>query len=120
MEIFEKHGSYKIKKTSSQSNFCLKQDNKFIFNHPQIADVFKNFFSNFPTSLLNLLPRASNVYNSQTTLNYYEGLNITKEFEFSRVSENTVKDLINDLELNKSPGFDDISSIFLRMGVPLL
>ena len=109
-------GVTKFKIPSSQSNFCLKKDNEFIFNHRQIANVFKDFFGNLSTNLLNLLPRASNVYNNQTTLNYYQGLNISKEFEFSRVSEETIQELINNLELNKAPGFDDITSNFLKDG----
>ena len=57
------------KSKKSQSNFCLKEGNEFIFDKLNIANIFKSFFGNLAKQLVNLLPIASNKYNYETFMN---------------------------------------------------
>ena len=94
-------GVTKSKSAASDANFCMKINNNFVFDHLQIANIFKDFFENLSTNLLNLLPRASNRFTKATTLDFYRKLNISKRFIFSKVDESIVREVIANLGVNK-------------------
>ena len=66
--------------------------------------------------------RAPNIFNSQTTKNYYAktSCNVSNDFEFSNVSEEDVKKILLSLDTSKAAGIDQIPAKFLRDGAEVL
>ena len=105
---------------SGASNICLKEDDKFVFDPVVTSNIFKTFFSDIANNLLSQLPNAPNRFNKNSVSEYYKKLKLTNKFEFSHVSNETVLNILQNLDVNKSAGIDNIAAIFLRDGAEIL
>ena len=83
--------------------------------------MLKNFYSDLSENLLSKLPPASNRYGEQYLKNFYQDLNLKADsFEFSKVSEADVLTLLNDVDLTKASGIDNIGGHFIKDGAKVL
>ena len=110
------------KKSSSgaQNNICIKDNDKLMFDPSSIAKVFNFFFSDIAKNLLDRLPTAPNRFNKNSVSTYYSSLNLEKKFNFSRVTVETVQDILKNFDVTKSAGIDNISGLFLKDGAEVL
>ena len=76
-----------------QSNISLNKDGAIQLEALGNANTFKRFYSELAGGLQEKLSRACNKLNSQTTKNYYAktSCNVSNNFEFSNVSEKSLK-----------------------------
>ena len=67
-----------------QSKISLKKDGVIQFEALENANTFKRFYSELARGLQEELPRAPNIFTSQTTKNYNAktSYNVSKDFEF--------------------------------------
>ena len=109
------------KVTSKSANICLKNNGALSFDLQKNAEIFKEFYSNLARNLLNKLPNASNKFNSQSLIDYYENYKLERNsFKFSDVSEETVLIVLKNIEPTKASGIDNISGRFLKDAAPVL
>ena len=106
-------------KSVSTPNVCLKENNSYIFDPKQVANIFKNFFSNLAKNLVSKLPPPPNKFGKTFFSSYYENLNIQSEFELQKLEEDTVLENLEKLK-PKATGVDNISSRFLKDGANVL
>ena len=91
------------KVTSKSANICLKNNGALSFDLQKNAEIFKEFYSNLARNLLNKLPNASNKFNSQSLIDYYENYKLERNsFKFSDVSEETVLIVLKNIEPTKA------------------
>ena len=103
------------------SNICLKKDDKICYDDKANANAFKDFFCNLASYLVAKLPPPSNGFGLNTVRNYYQdilGLFHSK-FKFSNVTEDLLRQLLTDMNINKVAGIDNLSGKFLRDGTSI-
>ena len=66
--------------------------------------------------------RAPNIFNSQTTKNYYAktSCNVSNDFEFSNVSDEDVKEILLSLDTSKAAGMDQKPAKYLKDSAEVL
>ena len=84
------------------------------------SNIFKTFFSDVAKNLLEKLPTAPNRFNKISVSNYYKNLKLIDKFQFSPVTEETINDILKNLDITKSAGIDNIAAIFIRDGAEIL
>ena len=103
------------------SNICLKKDDKICYDDKANANAFKDFFCNLASYLVAKLPPPSNRFGLDTVRNYYQdilGL-FPSKFKFSNVTEDLLRQLLTDMNINKVAGIDNLSGKFLRDGTSI-
>ena len=60
------------------------------------------------------------MFNKNSVSDYYKNLKLTNKFEFSHVTDEAVLKILQNLDVNKSAGIDNITAIFLRNGTEIL
>ena len=76
-----------------------------------------NFFLNIASVLVNNLPSPPNIFTTFSSIvrNFYINKNITpNSFILNPISEQFVNNELCKLNVNKSPGYDEISAKFLK------
>ena len=97
------------------SNFNVVESNDALtFDKKDIAKVFKDFFSNLAESLLIKLPNAPNKYNIESLFQYYSKFVIEKPFHLSITSQAEVFKIIQNIDILKAAGIDNLSGKCLK------
>ena len=109
-------------KKSNAGNICLKdQMGELQFNSEVNTKIFKNFFSNLASDLVNKLPMASNIFTDTSTTKFYEGYNIIpNSFNFYEINESYIYKQLIAINSHKAAGIDNISGRFLKDGSKVL
>ena len=109
-------------KKSSASKICLQNENGDLTFEPKSnANIFKTFFVNLASNLLSKLPIATNVFNDESTSDFYDDLNIDQNsFHLVNVSEENIFHQLAAINPNKAAGIDHLSGRFLRDGAKIL
>ena len=103
------------------SNFnAVESNNALTFDKKTIAKIFKDFFSNLAESLLIKLPNAPNKYNIESVFQYYSKFIIEKPFHLSITSQEEVFKIIQNIDISKAAGIDNLSGKFLKDGAEIL
>ena len=103
------------------SNFDeVESDHALTFDKRTIAKIFKDFFSNLAESLLIKLPNAPNKYNIESVFQYYSKFIIEKPFHLSITSEEEVFKMMQNIDISKAAGIDNLSGKFLKDGAEIL
>ena len=105
---------------SGVTNVCLKENDKFVFDPAAISNVFKTFFSDIAINLLAKLPTAPNRFNKNSVSEFYKKFNIKNKFQFSHVTDETILEILKNLDVTKATGIDNIAAIFLKDGAEIL
>ena len=106
------------KKCTEIPNICLKSEKKLSFDSKDIAEIFKNYFSELAENLLLKLPPAPKIFGSYATSLYYRPLNLmSNEFQFSKVNVTTVTTILENIDPSKAAGFDNIGGKFVKDGL---
>ena len=113
-------GATKKNSRSGAHNISLKVDDEIVSDPTKTSNIFKTFFSEISKSLLDKLPDPPNKFNINSVREYYKFLNLREEFNFSRVSEETVHKIIQNLDVKKAAGIDNVSAVFLKDGAEFL
>ena len=82
--------------------------------------TFKDFFSNLAESLSIKLPNAPNKYNIESVFPYYSEFIIEISFHLSDASEEEAFKIMQNIDISKAAGMDDLSGEFLKDGVEIL
>ena len=106
--------------SGAQNNICIKDKDKVMFDPTSIANIFKTFFSGIAKNLLDRLPTAPNRFNKNSVSTYYSSFNLVNKFYFSHVTVETVQEILQNFDITKSAGIDNISGLFLKDGAKVL
>ena len=85
-----------------------------------MAKTFKDFFSTLAESLLIKLPNAPNEYDIESGFQYYSKFTIEKPFHLSITSQEEVFKMIQNIDILKAAGIDNLSRNFLKDGAEIL
>ena len=103
------------------SNFnAFESNNALTFDKKTIANIFKDFFSHLAESLLIKLSNAPNKYNIESVFQYYSKFIIEKPFHLSITSQEEVFKIIQNIDISKAAGIDNLSGKFLKDGAEIL
>ena len=108
-------------KTSAQSNICLENDNKLLFDSTSIAETFKTFFANLASNLVKKFPSPKGFFGKTFVSEFYK--NIVSEnnnFNLHYTSNEEVIKIIKKIEPSKAAGIDNLSGKFLKDGAEIL
>ena len=122
-ELWKTLNGLGLPKKGSQSgaaNVCLKENDEFVFDPAAISNVFKTFFSDIAINLLAKLPTAPNRFNKNSVSEFYKKFNIKNKFKFSHVTDETILEILKNLDVTKATGIDNIAAIFLKDGAEIL
>ena len=73
-----------------------------VYNKPEIADAFNDFFTNIGQKLASQIPKSSKIFET-----YINKVNV--KMESKSLSINELKDAFFSLKINKSSGVDKVS-----------
>ena len=90
------------------------------FEPKDVSRIFKNFYENLAQSLVDKLPAAPNKFNNETTKLYYDNMKINGELKFAEIDSTQIFDILRKTNINKAPGIDKLSGIFIRDGAEIL
>ena len=108
-------------KLTSNSKICLEKEGHIVHDTKTNANVFKNFFSELAVSLVNKLPKPIGLFGQQKIENYYNQKNIPQNsFFFQKTSEERVFEILNDIDIKKACGIDNLHGQFLRDGAQVI
>ena len=108
-------------KKSAQSKICLEKNGKTTFNSKENAEIFKTFYENLSTDLVNKLPKSTNKFGMDSVRKYYNGLGIQSEsFKFEPASETMVNLILESINPDKAVGVDNLAGRFLKDGSNIL
>ena len=96
-DIIEKS---KIKSTNLPRKLTINKVD--VYNKPEIADAFNDFFTNIGQKLASQIPKSSKIFET-----YINKVNVKMESKSSSINE--LKDAFFSLKINKSSGVDDVS-----------
>ena len=82
--------------------------------------MFKDFFSNLAEPLLIKLTNAPNKYNIEPVFQYYSKFIIEKPFHMSITSEEEVLKIMQNIDISKAAGTDNLPGKFLKDGAGIL
>ena len=99
---------------------AVESNNALTFDKKTTAKIFKYFFSNLAESLLIKLPNAVNKYNIESVFQYYSKFIIEKPFHLSITSQKEDFKIIQNIDISKSAGIDNLSGKFLKEGAEIL
>ena len=104
-------------KNKEKSKIVINIENNVCFDPKKIAQYMNNFFLNIASVLVNNLPSPPNIFTTFSSIvrNFYINKNITpNSFILNPISEQFVNNELCKLNVNKSPGYDEISAKFLK------
>ena len=93
-------GKSKIKSINLPRKFTINKVD--VYNKPETADAFHDFFINTGQKLARQIPKSSKTFET-----YMDKLNVIMDSK--PLSLNELKDAFFWLKINKSPGVDDVS-----------
>ena len=93
-------GKSKIKKTNLPRKLTINKVD--VYNKPEIADAFNDFFTNIGQKLASQLPKLSKTFET-----YMNKVNVLMDSK--PLSLNELKEAFFSLKINKSSGVDDVS-----------
>ena len=105
----------------NQSNISLKKNGVIQFEPTNIANAFKDIYSDFTGNLVRKLPVALNKFNYNSTKQYY--MTIEKSclnFELCNATLESIKKILTSLDASKGFGLDGISSKLMKDGPEVL
>ena len=100
-DIIEKS---KIKSTNLPRKLTIKVD---VYNKPEIADSFNDFFTNIGQKPVSQIPKSSKTFEI-----YINKVNVIMDSK--PLSINDLKDALFSLKINKSSSVDDVSFIIIK------
>ena len=101
------------------SNLSAVESNNTLTFDKTITKIFKDFFSNLVESLLIKLPNAPNKYDIESVFQYYSKFISEKPFHLSTSQEKVFK-IIQNNDISKAAGIDNLSGKFLKDGAEIL
>ena len=104
-------------KSNDNSKVILNIDKNICFEPGKIAQFVNNYFLNVANHLVDKLPLASNIFSTTSPLlkQYYTNMNCRpNNFILHPVSEVFINNELNNLNINKSTGYDEIPAKFLK------
>ena len=108
------------KKASEVSNICLRKEGENVFDPKLTADIFKDFFANLATKLVEILPKPPKKFGKRYISSFYEKLNINSIFTFKSVDEETIVKILQNMKESKAAGIDNINGRFLKDGAKIM
>ena len=93
-------GKSKIKSTNLPRKLTINKVD--VYNKPEIADAFNDFFTNIGQKLASQIPKSSKTFET-----YMNKMNVI--IDSKPLSINELKDAFFSLKINKSSGVDDVS-----------
>ena len=105
----------------NQSNISLKKNGVIQFEPTNIANTFKDIYSDFTGNLVRKLPVALNKFNNNSAKQYY--MTVEKNchnFELCNATLESIKKILTSLDTSKGLGLDGISSKLLKDGPEFL
>ena len=93
-------GKSKIKSTNLPRKLTINKVD--VYNKPEIADAFNDFFANIGQKLASKIPKSPKTFET-----YINKVNVIMDSK--PLSINELKDAFFSLKINKSPGVDDVS-----------
>ena len=106
-------------KHKDNSKVILNINNEICSEPKEVAQYMNNYFLNVAKELVQKLPSASNIYSTLSPLvkQFYRDKNVRpNSFKLHPISENFVNNELNNLNVNKSTGYDEIQARFLKDG----
>ena len=102
------------------SNFDGVESNSALtFDKTGIGKIFKDFFSNLATSLLIKLLHAPYKYNVESVFQQYLKFVTEKPFHLSDASEEEVFKIMQNIDILKAAGIENLSGKFLKFGAEI-
>ena len=108
------------KKASEVSNICLRKEGENVFDPKLTANIFKDFFANLATKLVEILPKPPKKFGERYISSFYEKLNINSIFAFKSVDEETIVKILQNMKESKAAGIDNINGRFLKDGAKIM
>ena len=109
-ELWRTLKSLGLSKTNSSPKICLEKDNNLSFDHKEIAETFKDYFSNLASNLVVELPTPPGKFGIESVKGYYEKYNLDgNDFTLSPTTEQTILKLLNSINPCKAAGLDNLS-----------
>ena len=105
-------------KKGRQCKISLKENGVVYFNSKDSANTFCRFFSSLANSLLQKLQPPKNKFGIKSTKEYYKKIWINLVLDNVKVA--TVDKILNNLDVAKASGVDQISAKFLKDGAPVI
>ncbi len=103
------------KSKCSLSKVGLDIDGKIEFDKNKVANQFNSFFSLIDNSLVDTLPLSNGCYGIDFVKRFYSKQGVLpNSFSFTQVSVNQITKMLEELQVSKSTGLDDIPARFLR------
>ena len=103
----------------SPSTIYFEKDRTLSFDFKTNADLFRDFYSNLASDLLNKLPSPPNKFGKEAVKKYYQNINLNgKSFSFRPTMQASVLKLLEEVYPSKSAGIDNLAGKFLKEGVP--
>ena len=104
------------------SNIYLEAKTGLTFDPYTISEVFKKLFSNLANDLVQKIPAAAEKCGNKSVEDYYNDMfNLNpKKLTFQTIQTRYMSDLINNCDINKAAGIDDLSGRFLKDGADIL
>ena len=106
--------------SKNEAKICLKDNEVMHFNPNETSGIFKRFYENLATNLVNQLPPAPNKYNNETTKAFYDNMQITNQLKFEEIDSDLIHDILKKNNANKAPGIDKLSGVFIKDGAEVL
>ncbi len=99
----------------SVSKVGLDIDGKIEFDKNKVTNKFNSFFSLIANSLVDKLPLSKGNYGIYFVKRFYSKQGeLPNSFYFAKVSVNQIIKMLEELQVSKSTGLDDIPARFLR------
>ena len=106
--------------SNSCNEICLKENEVLHFEPKETSNIFKKFYENLAQLLVGELPPATNKFNMETTKAFYDRMNIGNTFKLEEVGQEIIHKLLENTNINKAPGIDKLSGIFIKDGADIL
>ena len=83
-------------KVKAISNICLEKNGKISFDSKTNCEIFKDFFANLATNLVNNLPIPTNVLGIESINRYYANLNLQNQnFSLHSTTRDVIRNYLN-------------------------
>ena len=104
-----------------QSKISLKENSVVPFDSKKNANIFCRFFSDLVDSLLQKLPTPKSKFGIKITGEYYKQIfNKWGDFVLQNVDKISDEKILENLDVAKASGIDQISAKFLNDGAPVI
>ena len=99
----------------------MKNNGNITFDPKENANIFKTFYENLASGLVEKLPEATDKFGKNKVKEYYKSLNLDgKIFEFHQTTCDKVTKLLEEINPSKAVGIDNLSGRFLKDGANTL